>query len=210
MDAGGDIDAGGDTDALFMSPTELRFETPCGEPAPGQAVSLTNRGARPVNWTAAVSEPTAFSLDNSGAVLAPGATAFITVSTLRSSSGNGVLTITTDVAARPTLTANLYKEDTGAYISGLPAVVDFGSVPVGTSQRLTVRPTSISHRVYIMPSGWAVPFSLYVQPNYPPPDTYLIDFAPTMPGTYAQTFTFVGIARPVCAPNSFVVRGTGY
>jgi virginiamycin B lyase len=230
LDDAGPVDAGltdgqlgADAAALVtVSPTSLGFQVSCGTtPAPplNSSFTVTNTSAAAITWTASATSTTSgadLSAYPTTSTLDPGAS--VTVAVTFSFAGpyppsrtlNGSILITTDPPGSPT-TVPVGESFYGMFLPPL-SDVDFGDVPVGTSQSMDVGVNlsdvfvngSCSGPTLVYPSGAPQgPFTLNTTFN-----TGTITFLPTEQGTVSATLGYRSSCQ-FCTPSTFTVTGTG-
>jgi hypothetical protein len=227
----GAVDAAADasTDPISLSPTSLSFEGSCGSTPSPRSFTITNISAAPVSWTASIPGGR-YSVDVSASTLSAGASVTVTVSpqpipqyppqvgqvwvgiNIQSTTASGA-TFSDQVSAPELIDGCIYSQ--------LPTSHDFGGVPVGSSQTITVQsgqyacagPNGGGVEWGLSPVGAADPAFQIGQIMHGIGDSWPVTFSPQVAGPHSETLTMTRIgAAPTCQPQSqvtFALTGTG-
>jgi hypothetical protein len=221
----GAVEAAADaaTDPISLSPTSLMFEGACGSTPSPQSFTITNVSAAPVTWTATHSG-SRFSLNVSGSTLASGAAVTVTMSpspipqypALVGDVGEPV-TIQSTTASGATFSDQESATELidGCIYSNLPTGLNFGDVPVGSSQQMTVQ--SGQYACTSAGVDWALSSVGTTDPAFQigpivhgVGDSWTITFSPGVVGPHTETLTMTRAgAAPTCSQATFSVTGTG-
>ena len=189
-------------------------EVPCGGGAnPPQIFTITNKSAESIDWSSSVGpSPAFFTLEPSSGRLAPGAIAAITVTSPSvpaksvSFTDLNALKRTLSIVGDPcgTLTLSVEQPLSGAFFDWSPLMLDFGSVPLGSSKELLV---SVYNGSSLNSDNAAfVPKMDGATANWA--RLWHVTFTPTAVGPQSAAMTWFS-SRPYCTPNTFIAQGIG-